>query len=107
MTEIHVDIVSDVMCPWCYVGKRRFEKALESVNAEIEVHLHWRPFQLDPTLPPGGKDREAYLAEKFGGIDRAKELYRNIEQAGDGEHDSGGDCLFAAFLVCVHFANSS
>lgn len=85
MTEIQVDIVSDVMCPWCFIGKRRFEKALQSVGADIDVRVHWRPFQLDPTLPPEGKDREAYLAEKFGGIEQARSLYRNVKTAGDGE----------------------
>jgi predicted DsbA family dithiol-disulfide isomerase len=85
MTQVHIDIVSDVMCPWCYVGKRRFEKALKEVNTDIDVDVNWRPFQLDPTLPPEGKDRETYLAEKFGGIERARELYANIQAAGDGE----------------------
>lgn len=82
MTRIHIDVVSDVMCPWCFIGKRRFEKALQAVGEEVDVEVHWRPFQLDPTLPPGGKDRDAYLSEKFGGIERARELYRTIEQAG-------------------------
>ena len=85
MTGIHIDVVSDVMCPWCFIGKRRLEKALTALDPAIETEIHWRPFQLDPTLPPGGKDRDTYLAEKFGGIDRARELYRNIEEAGAGE----------------------
>ncbi len=64
--RVQIDVVSDVMCPWCYVGKRRLEKALELVNG-VEVEVHWRPFQLDPTLPPEGRDRREYLEKKFGG----------------------------------------
>lgn len=82
MTGIHIDIISDVMCPWCYIGKKRFEKALRQLDPAIAVTIQWRPFQLDPTLPPEGKNRDTYLAEKFGGLDRAKALYRNIEEAG-------------------------
>lgn len=82
MTRVGIDIVSDVMCPWCFIGKKRFEKALEAVGATVEVEVRWRPFQLDPTLPPEGKDRDAYLSEKFGGIERARELYANVEAAG-------------------------
>ncbi|MFZ2100949.1 MAG: DsbA family oxidoreductase [Oricola sp.] len=85
MTEIRIDVVSDVMCPWCFIGKKRLEKALAVVDPEIDVQINWRPFQLDPTLPPGGKDRDAYLSEKFGGIERARELYRNVEAAGEME----------------------
>lgn len=85
MTRIAIDIVSDVMCPWCYIGKKRFERALETLDPDVEIDISWRPFQLDPTLPPEGKDRDTYLADKFGGIERARQLYRNIEQAGQGE----------------------
>ena len=82
--KVNIDIVSDVMCPWCYIGKRRLEKALEMVP-EIEADVRWRPFQLDPTLPAEGKDRKQYLAEKFGGIDQAKALYQNVVNAAAGE----------------------
>ena len=71
MTEtVHIDIVSDVVCPWCFVGKKRFEKALVEIGEDIAVEINWRPFQLDPTIPPGGKDRKQYLAEKFGSMER-------------------------------------
>jgi len=82
---VRIDIVSDVMCPWCFIGKKRFEKALQSLGEEVGVEVSWRPYQLDPTLPLEGKDRDTYLAEKFGSIERARDLYRNIEQAGEGE----------------------
>ena len=69
-----IDVVSDVMCPWCYIGKRRLEAALERTPYQLQVH--WRPFQLDATLPPEGKDRKAYLEEKFGSPEKASEFTR-------------------------------
>lgn len=86
MTEaVHVDVVSDVMCPWCYIGKRRLEQALEKLE-DVNVDIHWRPYQLDPTLPSEGRDRREYLEKKFGGPERAKEIYARIEQAGSEEN---------------------
>ena len=79
--SVHVDVVSDVMCPWCYIGKRRLEDAIKKLE-NIEVDIHWRPFQLDPTLPPEGRDRREYLETKFGGPERADQIYQQIEQAG-------------------------
>ena len=61
---VTVDVVSDVVCPWCYVGKRRLEAAIGKSGEAVEVR--WRPFQLDPTIPPMGLDRRTYLAGKFG-----------------------------------------
>lgn len=84
MTPLPVDIVSDVMCPWCLIGKRRFEKALAQLPA-LEVEVTWRPFQLDPTIPPQGIDRKSYLDAKFGGEDQAAEVYRRIRDAGETE----------------------
>lgn len=82
---VHIDIVSDVMCPWCYIGKKRLEKALALVKGEIDVTVRWLPFQLDATLPPQGKDRRRYLEDKFGGPERAEQIYAQIKSAGDGE----------------------
>lgn len=82
--SITIDVVSDVMCPWCYIGKRRLEKAMTLVS-DLAVDVRWRPFQLDPTLPPEGKDRQTYLNEKFGGAERAAGIYENIRQAGETE----------------------
>lgn len=82
--DLQVDIVSDVMCPWCYIGKRRLEKALGHC-ADLDIDIRWHPYQLDPTLPPEGRDRKLYLETKFGGPDRAKAIYANIEQAGKAE----------------------
>lgn len=82
MSNVTLDIVSDVMCPWCWVGKRRLEEALaRAPNREVDIR--WRPFQLDPTLPKQGRPRADYLAEKFGSLERARELYANIKAAGE------------------------
>ena len=79
--SVTVDVVSDVMCPWCLVGKRRLEKALALAD-DIEVEVRWRPYLLDPTIPKEGRDRRTYLEAKFGGPERAREIYRAIEEAG-------------------------
>jgi predicted DsbA family dithiol-disulfide isomerase len=87
MTEaapITVDVVSDVMCPWCYIGKRRLEAALSKVP-QLNVLVRWHPFQLDATLPPAGKDRQQYLSDKFGGLERADAVYSQIRAAGKEE----------------------
>jgi len=77
-----IDVVSDVMCPWCYIGKRRLEAALDEVRAEMDVEVRWRPYQLDPTLPKQGKDRQQYLEDKFGGAAGAEQAYAAIRTAG-------------------------
>ncbi len=84
-TPLQIDVVSDVMCPWCYIGQKRLEKALTEVAGTVDADVHWRPFQLDPTLPPEGKDRKTYLEEKFGGADRAAALYDQVKEAGRSE----------------------
>ena len=81
---MQIDIISDTVCPWCYIGKRRLERALAQRD-ELEVEITWRPFQLNPDMPAGGLDREAYLNAKFGGAQRAQQIYAAIRQAGGGE----------------------
>ena len=80
--KITVDIVSDTVCPWCYVGKRRFEAALARRPPDLEVYVGWRPFQLNPDMPAEGMDRKAYLAAKFGGDERTEHIYSAIREAG-------------------------
>jgi predicted DsbA family dithiol-disulfide isomerase len=80
-----VDVVSDVVCPWCYIGKRRLEAAitqLREAEPDLPFEIRWHPFQLNPDLPPQGVDRKAYLAAKFGGPERAKQVYERVTQAG-------------------------
>jgi predicted DsbA family dithiol-disulfide isomerase len=81
---LRIDVVSDVMCPWCFIGKRRLEKAL-AATPEIDTTVTWRPFQLDPTLPPEGRSRAAYLAAKFGAAEKAEAIYDRIRVAGAAE----------------------
>lgn len=80
-----VMIVSDTICPWCYVGKRRFERALAE-RTEVKPEIEWRPFQLNPEMPAEGLDRKAYMRAKFGTDERAEEIYSAIRDAGDGEN---------------------
>jgi predicted DsbA family dithiol-disulfide isomerase len=78
-----VDVVSDVMCPWCYIGKRRLDRA-QVLAPDVEPVIRWRPFRLDATIPPEGMDRQEYLDNKFG-RDRATEMYAQIKETGEAE----------------------
>ncbi len=78
---IEIDVVSDTICPWCYVGKRRLERALEGFDAD-EVRVRWHPFQLNPDLPREGMARAEYVAAKFGGAEAARAVYDRIREAG-------------------------
>ena len=75
-----VDIVSDVVCPWCFVGKRRLEQAI-AASPELAVTVRWHPYQLDPTIPPGGLDRMDYMNNKFGAA-RYAEIAARITAVG-------------------------
>ncbi len=85
MPPLSIDIVSDVVCPWCYVGKRRLEAALaQRASDEAQpAHVRWLAFQLNPDIPATGVDRRSYLEQKFGGPERAKQIYARIKAAGD------------------------
>ena len=73
LKPLQIDIVSDVVCPWCYIGKRRIENAL-ALASDIPVHINWRPFFLNPWVPPEGISRDEYLTAKFG----SPEAYKGI-----------------------------
>ncbi len=79
---ITIDIVSDTVCPWCFIGKRRFEAAMTRLPDDVSLQIVWRPFQLNPDMPAGGLDRRDYLEQKFGGKDGAKRVYDAINDAG-------------------------
>jgi len=81
---MRIDIVSDTVCPWCYVGKKRLERALAQ-RPDLNVEIGWRPFQLNPDMPAEGADRATYLAGKFGGPERAKGIYQRVIDAAAGE----------------------
>ncbi|KPM48659.1 DsbA family oxidoreductase [Jiulongibacter sediminis] len=80
--KITVDVVSDVVCPWCYIGKRHLEKALEELP-ELEVEVNWHPFQLDPTVPEEGVNKVEHYTNKFGSMDRFEMLSQRVLQAGE------------------------
>lgn len=81
MTALQIEVYSDTICPWCFIGKRRFEKSLVE-RPDVDVELAWMPFQLNPDMPPDGMDRQEYLSLKFGGAERAKDVYAPVEAAG-------------------------
>jgi predicted DsbA family dithiol-disulfide isomerase len=78
---MRIDVVSDVICPWCYIGKRRLATALEQ-RPEVAVEILWHPFQLNPDMPPEGMARERYVAAKFGGGQHASRIYQNVTDVG-------------------------
>lgn len=77
---ISIDVVSDVACPWCFIGKRRLEKTMAAM-VETPLMVRWRPFQLDPTIPPAGMPREEYLKRKFG-AERIPQIHQPAIAAG-------------------------
>ena len=85
--HISIDIYSDVICPWCYVGKRRLERALSQV-ATTRTQVTWRPFQLNPSMPTEGMDRADYLEAKFGSVDSFRRLEEEVAAAGASEQIS-------------------
>lgn len=78
---MQIDVFSDPICPWCFIGKRRLERAL-AARPSIPTTINWRTFQLNPAMPPAGMDRDAYLTTKFGSATEAERLYRHIGQVG-------------------------
>ena len=80
-TMISIDLFSDPICPWCYIGKRRLEEAL-AIRPDIRVEIEWHGFQLNPMMPHDGMNRSDYLSLKFGNPDNARRLYENIEGVG-------------------------
>ena len=77
---IRLDIFSDPVCPWCYIGKAHLDRALEA-RGDHPFAIEWHPFQLNPDMAPGGMDRATYLAAKFGGKAQAVQIYARVEEA--------------------------
>src|SRR5580698_10118349 len=76
-----IEVYSDVVCPWCYIGKRRLESALSAAGIG-DADVHWRAFQLNPDLPPEGVDRRQYLEAKFGGPESVARIHDRVVEAG-------------------------
>jgi predicted DsbA family dithiol-disulfide isomerase len=81
---MRLDIFADVICPWCWIGKRRLERALK-MRPQDGLQIRWRAFQLNPGMPVGGMDRKEYLSAKFGGDGQATRIYDVIRAAGESE----------------------
>lgn len=79
---VRLDILSDPICPWCYIGKTHLDRAL-AARPNHPFLIEWHPFQLNPDMPKGGMDRRAYLEGKFGGKDRAVQIYSQIAEAAE------------------------
>jgi predicted DsbA family dithiol-disulfide isomerase len=77
-----IEVYSDVVCPWCYIGKRRLEQALEALKQRQVARVIWRPFQLNPTMPKAGMDRRTYLEAKFGGAGEMKAIQDRVAAVG-------------------------
>lgn len=88
MTELTIDVYSDIICPWCYIGKKRLEEALAQ-RPGLSASIRWRAFLLNPSMPRGGMDRQHYLKQKFGEASNA--VYDRIAMAGK---DAGIDFAF-------------
>ena len=80
-----IDVISDAICPWCYIGKRRLEKALALLDGEVQPEIRWLPFQLNPEMPKEGISREDYRKAKFGSIERSRGLDARVAAEGEGE----------------------
>lgn len=92
---VTVDVVSDLVCPWCFLGMKRLQKAI-TATPDVDVTVSWRPFQLDPTIPPQGVDREPYMLGKFGDPARIVSAHQRLDQLGA---EDGIDFAFASIKV--------
>lgn len=82
--RVHIDVVSDVVCPWCYIGKRRLETAIK-LTPDIAVDINWRPYFLNPWIPREGIDRLTYLETKFGSAERYRVIAERVAAAAEME----------------------
>jgi predicted DsbA family dithiol-disulfide isomerase len=80
--RVQIDVTSDFICPWCYIGEKRLARAIERLPGGIELELQWLPFELNPDMPPAGMDRRAYLSRKFGSWERIQAIQSQTVRAG-------------------------
>ena len=80
-----VEVFSDVICPWCFIGKRRLEKAIAAHDRQSDVRVTWQPFQLNPRIPIEGISRREYRTRKFGSWERSQELDAKVAAVGESE----------------------
>ena len=82
MADLRIDIISDVVCPWCYLGYSRLKQAIEQLGDDYRIDIRWQPFELHPDMPQTGADRETYLGERFGSPEKLNEATHAIQQVG-------------------------
>lgn len=85
MQKIKIDIVSDVVCPWCYIGKRRIEKAMEQLKDQFEFEITYLPFELNPHIPKSGFNQQEYLIKKFGSAEKYEQITQHVTTIAAGE----------------------
>ncbi len=85
MQKIKIDIVSDVVCPWCYIGKRRIEKAMDQLKDQFEFDVTYLPFELNPQTPKSGFNQQEYLNKKFGGAEKYEQITHHVTTIAAGE----------------------
>lgn len=85
MKRLEVEVASDVICPWCYIGKRRLEKAVRLLDGELSLDIRWLPFQLNPGMPKQGMPRAEYRRAKFGSLERSRGLDARVIAEGRSE----------------------
>lgn len=83
--KIKVDIISDVVCPWCYIGKRRLEQAIDKLSGQFDFELEYHPFELNPDMPAQGSNQREYLSKKFGGDARYLQITNHVTQVASQE----------------------
>ena len=101
-----IDIISDVVCPWCFIGKRRLEAALTRLQAEdpaLAIDIHWRPFFLNPETPPEGDAYRPFLEKKFGGPEALQAIWQRVSEAG---HSAGVEFAFDKISIRPNTLNA-
>ena len=84
MHKLKIDIVSDVVCPWCVIGFKNLQKAMAELQKEIEFEINWKPYELHPEIPENGYDKKLYMKQKFGDQTGNFSPYKQIEELGKG-----------------------
>ncbi len=97
--KLHIDIVSDLACPWCYIGFKRLQKAITKLRDDYDISHRWLPYELFPTFPPNGVERKHHMASLFGSHAKAKSILSNIARVG---REEGLELNFDRIAVSVN-----
>ena len=82
MEKLKINIVSDVVCPWCVIGFKNLQKAMTELEDQIDFEIHWKPYELHPEIPEPGYDKKLYMQQKFGDLNGRPSPYKQIEEIG-------------------------